>query len=251
MNIVLDLETTSLVTESDENKTLAKICEVAFTHRQGKYSKVMSELINPEEPITTGAMAIHHITDRMVEDRQSFKQSDSFRLLSSLNKETNNLIGHNIIKFDEVVLRNNGFNNKMNLIDTLILIQHVESDLLSYKQSELIYILDLYKTKKYRDRYGTTKSPQLHRAEEDIFITGLLLDYIKNKVRAKGFKGRALTDKLIQLSKKVPIIQRMPFGKYKGERFKEIIKTDWGYVEWMFNTLEPEILIPLRYWMKH
>ena len=67
-------------------------------------------------------------------------------------------------------------------------------------------------------------------------------------LRIKGYKGRALTDRLIQLSKTPPLIRRMPFGKYAGERFENIARKDFGYIQWAIRTLEPDIVTALQYW---
>jgi exodeoxyribonuclease X len=243
MDIILDLETTTV--EISE----AKIVDIAFTYKQGKYNKVMTELVNPQGEIQNGAKAVHHITEEMIKSKQPFKETDSFALLNKLNTSTNNMIGHNIIEFDSQVLRNNGFDNKMQLIDTLVLIKHLEPNLSSYKQASLLYSLELNKTKEYRDRFGVLEYPNLHRAEVDIFITGLLLNYIKKKLRIKGYKYRKLTDKLISLSNTPVILTRMPFGKYKGVEFTKIITKDIRYVKWMFKNLDGEVITSLRYWL--
>jgi len=253
MEITLDTETTSLITKLDtDHQQLADIIEISFTYKKGKYSKVNTERFNTTKLIEPGASATNGLTNKMLKDKEIFSQSDSFKLLNQLNKPTNYLVGHNIIEFDEVVLRNNGFDNKMQLIDTLRLTRHIEPKLKSHKLGSLLYELKLNETKAFRDKYGTNR-PSLHQAEDDVFITTLLLSYIKTQLRIKGFKHKALTNELIRLSNIEPLLYYMPIGKYRGKTFKEIVSIEQklfnsSYINWVKDTLNIDIITNFNYW---
>ena len=65
MFIFRDTETTG--TGPDD-----RLCQIAF---KPEVSPAISELFNPGKPISIDAMAIHHITNKMVEDKPPFKGS--------------------------------------------------------------------------------------------------------------------------------------------------------------------------------
>ena len=71
--IFLDTETTGLELED-------KICQVAYIVEGKEYN----ELFKPELPIKFEAMAVTHITNKMVEDKPAFVGSGMFKHLEEL-----------------------------------------------------------------------------------------------------------------------------------------------------------------------
>jgi DNA polymerase III epsilon subunit-like protein len=63
MFIYLDTETTG-------NGPDDRLCQIAFKPENGP---AVCELFNPGKPISIDAMAIHHITEKMVADKPPFK----------------------------------------------------------------------------------------------------------------------------------------------------------------------------------
>jgi hypothetical protein len=68
MFIFLDTETTG--TGPDD-----RICQIAFKPEGGP---AVCETFNPGMPISIDAMSIHHITNRMVQGKPSFRGSDTY-----------------------------------------------------------------------------------------------------------------------------------------------------------------------------
>ena len=69
MFIFLDNETTG--TGPDD-----RLCQIAF---KPEVSPAISELFNPGKPISIDVMAIHHITNKMVEDKPPFMGSEVYK----------------------------------------------------------------------------------------------------------------------------------------------------------------------------
>ena len=72
MFIYLDTETTG-------NGPDDRLCQIAFRPENGP---AVCELCNLGKPISIDAMAIHHITEKMVADKPTFQKSDEYTKLS-------------------------------------------------------------------------------------------------------------------------------------------------------------------------
>ena len=94
MFIYLDTETTG-------NGPDDRLCQIAFKPENGQ---AVCELFNPGRPISIDAMAIHHITEKMVADKPSFMGSEACGKLRELvSDEKNVIVAHNA-QFDMTML---------------------------------------------------------------------------------------------------------------------------------------------------
>ena len=74
MFIFLDTETTGTGPED-------RLCQIAFKPEGGT---AVCETFNPGMPISIDAMSIHHITNRMVQGKPSFRGSETHTKLQNL-----------------------------------------------------------------------------------------------------------------------------------------------------------------------
>jgi DNA polymerase III epsilon subunit-like protein len=94
MFIFLDTETTG--TGPDD-----RLCQIAFKPEGGQ---AVCELFNPGRPISIDAMAVHHITEKMVADKPPFMGSEACDKLRELvSDEKNVIVAHNA-QFDMTML---------------------------------------------------------------------------------------------------------------------------------------------------
>lgn len=108
---VFDLETTGLNPETDE------IIEIsALRVRSGNVIEEFTALVNPGRPIPYSATRINGITDQMVENAPSLRQTLP-DFLAFIGKDI--LVGHNIHSFDLNFLRNGARRTTK---------QHIEND---------------------------------------------------------------------------------------------------------------------------
>jgi DNA polymerase III epsilon subunit-like protein len=94
MFIFLDTETTG-------NGLDDRLCQIAFKPENGP---AVFELFNPGKPISIDAMAVHHITEKMVADKPPFMGSETCDKLRELvSDEKNVIVAHNA-QFDMTML---------------------------------------------------------------------------------------------------------------------------------------------------
>lgn len=216
MNLIfLDTETTGLAVED-------RLLQVAYKVRRPNaqdFSDPVCELFKPALPITFEAMATHHITESMVEDKQAFSDSQ-MRLFLSDRAGDSILVAHNA-QFDLAMLEKEGV-KFTNFIDTQALALHM-LDLPSYKLQYLRYCLDLKVEGKAHDAAG------------DVNVLVALFDHLY-KLQADLLKTsdeQVIIDRLTTLSNTPVLMKKFPYGKYFGQSIEEKIKSDRQYCEWM------------------
>ena len=210
MFIFLDTETTG-------NGPADRLCQIAFKSEEGD---AVNELFNPGMPITIDAMTVHHITNDMVRDKGSFRDSDTWRKLQDLIKPDGNvMVAHNA-PFDVDMLKKEGIEPK-NVICTLKLARYFDKEgvIPKYGLQYLRYYLKL----------NVDAVP--HTALGDI----LVLEALFNRINAKAVIefGDDTVAKMIDVYKNPVLYRRMPFGKHKGLKMEEV---PVDYLQWLSGT---------------
>jgi DNA polymerase III epsilon subunit-like protein len=210
MFIFLDTETTG--TDLDD-----RLCQIAFKTEAGL---IVNELFNPGKPISIEAMSIHHITNEMVMDKPPFKDSKTWKTLTSLFADTSNIMVAHNAKFDVEMLRREDI-QPQKTICTYKMARFLDKDgiIPQYNLQYLRYYLSL----------NIDASP--HNALGDILVLEALFQRIYAK--ANDEFGIEAIEKMIEVTQNPVLLPRMPFGKHKGMKFEEI-PTD--YLEWLFGT---------------
>jgi exodeoxyribonuclease X len=210
--IIFDTETHDL---GNPELIQAALLEVDFIDGTLKRLSEWKGDYKPENPITYGAMAVHHIMD---EDLVDCPPSSSFAL-----PETTYLIGHNIM-FDYKVI---GKPKGVLLIDTLALARSVFTDpqLTSYTQSALTYYLARPVARKVLK--------DAHDALADVKLCYGILYHI-----CRNLNITSLED-LHKQYMKVRIPKVIPFGRYKGKLISEIPSS---YKAWYARSEDPDPL---------
>ena len=181
----------------------------------------------PAEPISIEAMEIHGITEEMVEKLPPF--SISIEMFQQMFNE-NYPIAHNA-KFDIGVMQREGvFFGQY--IDTLRVSQHVLPDMPAHRLQYLRYALNL--------KPGENNTTA-HDAAGDVAVLRQLYLYLEKKVdelypAPYGVDQKTFTiNKMLELTQ-IPIMMTViPFGKYKGHRFDEIMESDKQDLRWLYQ----------------
>ena len=167
-------------------------------------------------------MAVHHITNEMVADREVFVNSkareDLIKLLSD-----HVVVAHNA-GFDIQILKNEGV-EVGEYIDTLRVARHL-LDSESYGLQYLRYSLNLKVEADAHDAWG------------DILVLEALFTYLQ-KVIMRDFNISSDKDvlaKMLELTKTPVLLEVIVFGKYKGWEFSKIALEDRGYLEWLYKS---------------
>lgn len=201
---VIDTETTSFE---------GGICELASIDIvDGQLCNPMSDFVKPPEPITVGAMAIHHITNDMVADAPP--------------------IGDVIDRYlgaDVYVAHNAAFDRpKLPQITgpwicTLKLARKLYPELESHSNQYLRYhfMLDV----------DVPEGLHAHRALYDCYVTAALLIRLNREVQLTIAQMR-------DISSRPSLLHTMRFGKHKGKTFEDIAAKDQGYLRWALANMD-------------
>ncbi len=211
MLIFLDLETTGLQSSD-------KICSIGIVAvlEDEIFSKY--ELVNEGKKISSKASSINHITNEMIKGKPPLKESEAWKFLEKNNHEKITLIAHNI-NFDLKMLLACGFVWQGKIIDTLRVTKHLIPECEYFSLQFLRYELKLYKLE-------SEITP--HNALSDAFLVRLLYDYLLDF---------GTHDKLVELTHKNVVVEKLNFGKYSGRYIEEISMCDRGYLEWILANI--------------
>ncbi|WP_457595976.1 exodeoxyribonuclease X C-terminal domain-containing protein [Hydrogenimonas sp.] len=224
--VILDTETTGSEAED-------RICQLAYLVASPsllgtEVEELHDTLCKPPLPIKFGAMAVHNITNEMVETAPPCRKSGAFRRLQELNEPANVMVIQNAA-FDLPMLEKEGFTNQMRLIDTLRCLRHLYPDMEAHGLQYVRYAFGLYKQE--TDALAALgkmvdKPIAAHDALGDVLVLKLLLDRL--------LEGHTV-DELVELTKKPILYPTFRFGKYKGQKVLDVAKSDPGYLEWMLR----------------
>ena len=227
--VLFDTETTG---NSEEDRIIQ--IGALFINSRGRV-KYFDELCRSDIDIKIEAMEVHNITPELLEGKRSFKETSFFRELLRVNNQKNYLIAHNI-EFDLGMLKKEGFENRMQLIDTLRCSKHLFPDSPYHRLQYFRYSLGLYKKEeKEAKRYGI--SIKAHNALSDVIVMKLLLSELVKEVKRK-YPDINPMKKLVELTKTPVLLQEFKFGKYRGERIEDIAKRDIGYLKWADKNMD-------------
>ena len=226
--IILDTETTG-VGEND------RVIQLGYIVLGAKEVEVHNEFFSSDVPISFGAMEVHGITPDMLEGKGSCSESTSYKRLQELNSDENYMIIHNA-PFDLGMLKKEGFDTQMKVIDTLRVAKHVLPDEDAHRLQYFRYQMELYKEEqKEADALGI--EVKAHDAIGDVLILKLLLSRLKDLV-AQQFPSENPVEKMVDLTNTPILVKTFRFGKHKGKDLKEVALSDAGYLRWMLSSMD-------------
>ncbi len=210
-----------LDTETTGTDPGARLVQLAY--KNATTGAIVNEYFKPPVKISYGAMAVHHITHEMVENKPVFIGSECH---STLTRELENVIvvAHNAA-FDIGILKNEGI-TIANHIDTVRLSRHVVEGAEQHALQYLRYYLNLGVAANAHDALG------------DILVLEALFSYLQKKVAEKyNLEGdEQIYQKILELNQQPTLLNTIRFGKYKGKTYQEVAKTDKAYLEWLYGS---------------
>lgn len=208
--IFLDVETTGL----DEEDRLCEVayktdCSVGYRDRQ---------LFKPPVPIKVGAMAVSHITNKMVEDMPSFEGSPMEEQLKKFAAEGYVLVAHNA-PFDLKMLAKEG----------IVFDKYIDTKKMSHAL-DIDMDMESHRLQYLRYFYGIElQNAVAHSAEGDVDV--LVAVYHK----LHELLEKPSVEELVALSAKPVLYTKFKFGKYNGNYIAHVASVNPGYLEWMLN----------------
>ncbi len=226
-------------TETTGNEEKDRIIQIGALIVHDKNNiEVFDELCSCEVPISVDAMAVHHITPELIENKPKFIETKFYKELQKYNSNENFLIAHNI-SFDLEMVKKEGFNNHYTIIDTLRCAKHLLADEKSHALQYLRYSLELYKTEMQEaEKLGI--SIKAHDAIGDVLVMKLLLSkLVKTAGDNYGKKDiKDIMEVLARLTTEPVLLKIFKFGKYKDRIIEDVAREDIKYLEWMRKNLE-------------
>ncbi|HAS80613.1 MAG: Exonuclease RNase T and DNA polymerase III [Candidatus Nomurabacteria bacterium GW2011_GWE1_32_28] len=202
------------------------LCQLAYKIKD----ETFCELYKPEIKIPPEASAVHHITNKMVENKTSFKESSDFKKIKNLFEDENSIMVAHNAKFDLAIIKKEDINPK-NVICTLRVARALdkENKIPQHKLQFLRYFLDI-------DIDATA-----HDALGDVLVLEKLFERLFDKIKKENnFSDEEVYKNMIEISSKPSLMHSFSFGKHIGKTVEDVAKTDRGYLEWFLKTKENE-----------
>lgn len=177
----------------------------------------------PEIKIPPEASAIHHITNKMVADKPTFKESTDQPIIKKLFEDKNSVVIAHNAPFDLMIIEKEGIKpNKF--ICTLRIARELdpEGKIERYNLQYLRYLLDL------------DVEAVAHDAMGDVLVLEKLFERLKSKImKEEGLDENQAIEKMIEISSHPSLLRSFSFGKHNGKKIEEVAAIDRGYLEWL------------------
>ena len=238
-------------TETTGNTTEDVLCELAYAKTDLDNLKVdneaiFCELYNPGKQIPAEASAVHHISNKMVVDKEKFSESAKYAEIKKMFEDEKNIpVAHNA-KFDIAMLKKENISIDR-FICTLRLVRHLDekNTIPRYNLQFLRYYLEM------------DIDAQAHDAKGDVLVLANLFERLYKKFLDKhnGNKNLAIED-MIEVSSHPSLLHTIQFGKYNGKKISDIAIEDPNYLSWLLaqkeqsEADEEDWIYTLKYYLK-
>ena len=222
-------------TETTGNEQKDFLCQIAYKTAGDSFSN----LYKPEIKIPPEVSAIHHITNKMVADKLSFKESGDLPKIKKLFEDKNSIVVAHNAPFDLIMIKKEGIEPKK-FICTLKLARYLdpEEKIGKYNLQYLRYLLDF-------DIDATA-----HDALGDVLILEKLFEHLKKKMmESEQLNDDEALKKMLEISSRPLLIKTLNFGKHKGKTVEEVLRTDRSWLEWLLREKEKSDVIEHEDWI--
>ena len=213
-------------TETTGNTDKDFLCQIAYKVADKDNSETFSGLYKPPIKIPPEASAVHHITNKMLAEKESFQKSSDFPKIKILFEDKDSIVVAHNAPFDLIMIKKEGIEPKK-FICTLRVARHLDKEekIERYNLQYLRYLLDL------------EVEATAHDAMGDVLVLEKLFIYLKNKMQKKlaeeSLEENAVIEKMIEISSHPSLLHTFKFVKYNGKRIEEVMQIDKGYLEWL------------------
>lgn len=212
-------------TETTGNTDKDFLCQIAYKKMNGDS---FCGLYKPPFKIPPEASAVHHISNKMIEDKEAFSSSSDYLKIKELFEDEKNVVVAHNAQFDITMLKKENIIPK-NFICTLRVARELDKEgkIEKYNLQYLRYLLDI------------EVEAQAHDALGDVLVLEKLFERLLKKIiETEGATKEEAILKMIEISSHPTILRTINFGKYNGKEIKEIATIDRGYLEWLLKQKE-------------
>jgi len=215
-----------LDTETTGNGSEDRLCQLGLKERYID-EPLVNALYKPPVPISIESMAIHHITEKMVEGKPAFKDAPEYASLKDLLESREVVtVAHNAA-FDNAMLAREGVVPRQSICTYKVAYALDPDDTLpNYRLQYLRYLLGLEVEAVAHDAWG------------DVLVLEALFERLMQKMMQRHGTEEAALDAMTQISSRPLLFTTLRFGKYSGKRLEDIAKSDPSYLEWLLKQKE-------------
>jgi len=208
-------------TETTGNTEKDFLCQIAY--KNGNESFV--DLYKPPVKIPPETSAIHHITNKMVLDKPSFRESGDLPKIKKLFEDEDSIVVAHNAPFDLLMIKKEGIEPKK-FICTLRLARHLDKEekIERYNLQYLRYLLEI------------EIDATAHDAMGDVLVLEQLYERLKKKIiEQENISENEAIEKMIEISSHPLLFRTFNFGKYLGKKIEDVLATDRGYLGWLLT----------------
>ena len=217
--VFFDTETTG----NTEKDFLVQIAYKVYPVPGGDENGDFIGLYKPPVKIPPEASAVHHITNRMVEGKKSFKESGDLEKIKKLFEDENSIVVAHNAPFDLLMIKKEGIIPKK-FICTLRVARFLdrEEKIERYNLQYLLYLLEI------------EIDAEAHDAMGDVLVLEKLFARLRKKIMEEENLSEAeATEEMIEISSHPSLLRTFNFGKHTGKKIEEVLRSDRGYLEWL------------------
>ena len=208
-------------TETTGNTEKDFLCQIAY--KNGNESFV--GLFKPPVKIPPETSAIHHITNKMVLEKPSFRESGDLPKIKKLFEDEDSIVVAHNAPFDLLMIKKEGIEPKK-FICTLRLARHLDKEekIERYNLQYLRYLLEI------------EIDATAHDAMGDVLVLEQLYERLKKKIiEQENFSENEAIEKMVEISSHPLLFRTFNFGKYLGKKIEDVLATDRGYLGWLLT----------------
>ena len=228
-------------TETTGNTENDFLCQIAYKTN----SQNFSGLYKPPIKIPPEASAVHHITNKMVEDKPAFTESENFQKIKQLFEDKDSVVVAHNAPFDLMIIKKEAI-IPTNFICTLRLARYLDTNekIEKYNLQYLRYFLNIEIDATAHDALG------------DVLVLEKLYERLKKKlIEQENINETEAVKKMIEISSHPSLFKTIRFGKHNGKKIEEILRIDHGYLEWLLaqklesDQIDEDWIYTLKYYL--
>ncbi|AKF24612.1 hypothetical protein YH65_03820 [Sulfurovum lithotrophicum] len=222
-----------------------RLIQLAFLKVQGEKIEAFNDLCYTDIEMNDTVIAVHNITNAMLEDKYWPYETDAFIELEKGNKPSNYFIAHGN-ELDVAMLEHEELFLKMQKIDTDKCARLLLKEANSYKLGDLITGYKLTSKAEAIAKKIGLEDIDAHDALSDALWHYVLFELLLEKAGGD-------IDALVTLTVEPMMLEKITFGKYKGKSFEEISEKSPLDLVWMYANMAadwPDLEYTLTHWLK-
>jgi exodeoxyribonuclease X len=210
-------------TETTGGGARDRIVQLAAKER-GVSEVLVNATYKPPVPISFESMAVHHITEKMVQERPSFIEAPEYKKVKAVFEDADTVVVAHNAAFDLAMLSREGI-APANYICTYKVARALDKDekIGQYRLQYLRYLL------------GIEIEALAHDALGDVLVLEALFERLFVKAVEEVVEKSAALHEMIAISARPLLFTTLRFGKYRGKSIEEVARKDSSYLEWLLS----------------